>query len=79
MSELTYLEADQVAKVKITDTPHNPSVTGYGRKIPTRYMLKINGRWHRVYCMIYGNGGSLYVVIKGVTHHLSVDVEHILK
>lgn len=33
--------------------------TGYGKKIPTGYKLKINNRWHRVYCTRYSNIGTL--------------------
>jgi len=35
--------------------------TGYGRKIPTRYMVKYNNRWMRVYCCIYSNIGTCYI------------------
>lgn len=37
--------------------------TGYGRKIPTRTMVKLPGnpRWRRVYCCIYSNIGTCYV------------------
>lgn len=78
MSELTYLTADKVAEVKTTEVPTNPSVSGYGPKIPTRYMLKIDNRWYRVYSMVYGNSGAPYVSIMGQVHHLSIDVEHML-
>ena len=41
--------------------------TGYGSKIPTAYMVQLPGekRWRRVYCCIYGNIGTLYVVVNG--------------
>lgn len=35
--------------------------TGYGRKMPTEYQVRMNGRWRRVYCVNYGNSGSLYI------------------
>ena len=35
--------------------------TGYGRRIPTSYMVKHNSRWKRVYCCIYSNSGVLYI------------------
>lgn len=41
------------------------TTTGYGKKIPTTYMAYYLGRWHRVYCMIYSNSGTLYIVSKG--------------
>ena len=46
------------------------TASGYGRKIPTRYMVKVAStahpnRWRRVYVMQYGNAGSAYVVVEG--------------
>ena len=41
------------------------TATGYGSKIPTQYMVKYNNRWHRVYCAIYSNSGTLYIVSNG--------------
>lgn len=37
------------------------TTTGYGSKIPTRYMVKFNDKWRRVYCMQYSNVGTLYI------------------
>ncbi len=39
------------------------TASGYGRKIPTRTMVKLPGspRWRRVYCCIYSNIGTCYV------------------
>lgn len=39
--------------------------TGYGGKLSTSKMIKINGRWHRIYVMCYSNSGSAYVLVKG--------------
>jgi len=36
--------------------------TGYGHKIPTVYKVKHNKRWKRVYCRVFGNSGSLYII-----------------
>ena len=39
------------------------TATGYGSKIPTRYMVRtIDNKWRRVYCAIYSNIGTLYVM-----------------
>lgn len=40
--------------------------SGYGRKIPTRYMVRIPGqtRWRRVYCCCFSNSGTCYVPTK---------------
>ena len=37
------------------------TASGYGARIPTRYMIKYNGRWRRVYCIIYNNSGTLFI------------------
>lgn len=36
------------------------TATGYGSKIPTRYMILDGKRWKRVYCMVYSNAGTCY-------------------
>ena len=51
--------------VKKTDCTKSNSKTGYGSKIPTQYMVFIDAKWRRVYCRIYSNIGTLYVLIKG--------------
>ena len=38
-----------------------PTASGYGSRIPTRYMVKFNGKWRRVYCRCYSNNGTLYI------------------
>jgi hypothetical protein len=44
------------------EAPYNPYRTGYGSAIPTRYRVRTQGkRWHRVYCMCYGNSGTCYI------------------
>ena len=39
------------------------TASGYGRRIPTSYMVQLPGspRWRRVYCCIYSNSGTCYV------------------
>ena len=37
------------------------TATGYGGKIPTRQMIKFNGKWRRVYCCIFSNSGTCYI------------------
>jgi len=38
------------------------TASGYGGKIPTRYQVKHNNLWKRVYCRIYSNIGTLYIM-----------------
>ena len=49
--------------VKETDCPYSNSKTGYGDKIPTQRMVFIDNKWRRVYCRIYSNIGTCYVMI----------------
>jgi len=39
------------------------TASGYGKKIPTSYMVKLPGspRWRRVYCCTFSNAGTCYV------------------
>ena len=37
------------------------TATGYGRRLPTTWMVKFNGRWQRVYCCIFSNAGTCYI------------------
>ena len=39
------------------------TAAGYGSKIPTRYMVRtVNQKWRRVYCVIFSNIGTCYVM-----------------
>jgi len=38
--------------------------TGYGSKIPTEYMIRYKDRWRRVYCCIWSNCGTNYIISK---------------
>ena len=38
------------------------TASGYGRKIPTAFQVKITERWYRVYCAIFSNSGTCYIV-----------------
>jgi hypothetical protein len=49
------------------------TASGYGSKLTTHYMIKLNNRLYRVYCMIYSNSGTLYIISKGVRYILDID------
>lgn len=52
------------------------TATGYGSRIPTRYMVKFNGRWRRVYCRHYSNAGTLYIgKLSPLGENITVSVE----
>lgn len=48
------------------------TASGYGRRIPTRYMVRVRGRWRRVYCCVYSNSGTCYIG-KSITKESIVD------
>lgn len=53
--------------VKDDPLPHHIAglsytATGYGSRIPTRQKVLLNGKWRRVYCRIYSNIGTCYLL-----------------
>lgn len=80
---LHHFYAGDIQDVKVTDTPRaGQSATGYGPKIPTRYMVRTFGpspKWLRVYVVNYGNAGSTFVRWGGVNRYLSPGAELILE
>ena len=53
----------EYGRVKETECPKSNSKTGYGDKIATQYLVFIEKKWRRVYCCIYSNIGTCYVLI----------------
>lgn len=84
-----YVEAAHVGAVALAPMRHHDAglswtATGYGRKIPTRFMLahadgRGGYRWHRVYVAQYGNSGSAYIIVRGRMTFLTPKVEHALE
>lgn len=78
-----YLEEKDIIDRKQTKAPYNRSVSGYGNKLPTSWMLRLaipdamkpgqgfTRRWHRVYVICYSNAGSAYVLVRGKRKFLS--------
>jgi hypothetical protein len=74
---IEYTDPEGVTGVKVTEVPvSGHTVTGYGGKIPTAHMIEYLGVWRRVYVMVYGNGGTPYVLVKGANVVLDVDTQH---
>lgn len=49
--------------IRETETPRNPYVSGYGKKIHTRFMVRtIDQKWRRVYVACFSNVGTAYVM-----------------
>ena len=61
-----YLNENMITAAKKTKAPRNKSAMGYGRKIPTEFMVKLDSGaaflpWRRIYAICYGNAASYYV------------------
>lgn len=42
------------------------TASGYGKKIPTSYLVRtIDQKWRRVYCTIYSNIGTTWIIQDG--------------
>ena len=41
------------------------TTSGYGARIPTRYVVSFKGRVRRVYCTIYSNFGTCWFTCQG--------------
>jgi hypothetical protein len=50
------------------------TATGYGRRIPTQYQVKVRNRWRRVYCCQLGNAGSCYIGKPGAWEYVVQDI-----
>lgn len=49
------------------------TASGYGAKIPTAYMVKFEGRMYRVFCRIYSNAGTRFIVFRGERIIVNID------
>lgn len=41
------------------------TASGYGQKIPTRWMVTLGSRKYRVYCAVWSNTGTYYICRNG--------------
>lgn len=74
---MEYTESSRVTEIKRTAFPtYGQTVSGYGPKIPTSAMVRYDGRWHRVYVMVYSNSGTAYIVKGGKNLILDTTTEH---
>jgi len=63
---IQYLDETKIQGTRETDSPqYNQTASGYGTKIPTSRMIKVEDRWRRIYCTIYSNAGSCWITVNG--------------
>ena len=43
------------------DANLSQTASGYGDRLTTRWMVKLDGRWRRVYCYQHSNIGTLFI------------------
>ena len=61
-----YLDLNTIQEKRITAAPrYGRNVDGYGRKIPTGAMLRVQNRWRRVYLTQFSNVGSRWIILNG--------------
>ena len=58
---LTVKVEAKVAPLWWQDKGLSYTASGYGGRIPVRYMVHWKGRWRRVYAAQYGNAGTAYI------------------
>lgn len=48
--------------VRVTPVPRaGQTASGYGARLPTRYLVRLDGRWHRVRVACWSNAGTAYI------------------
>ena len=51
------------------------TASGYGKKIPTNKKARIGKKWYRIYCCIFSNCGTCYI-IKDKKHYIIEDLKN---
>ena len=86
---VAYTDPMRVSTVAVSPLAHHRAglqytATGYGPKIPTRYMVRYQDatdrypRWRRVYVAIYSNAGTPYIIVDGTLRVIDGHTEHVL-
>ena len=78
---LAYTDPKLVSEIWFKPMAHHKAglqftASGYGGRIPTRWMIRYAGRWRRVYMMVYSNAGTAYIFVKGGKHIVDIDTQH---
>ena len=63
-------------EIKVTAVPRKGQTqSGYGRNLPTQYVIRFNDKWHRVKCICFSNSGTLFIG-KRYTNECNVRIDH---
>jgi poly(3-hydroxybutyrate) depolymerase len=60
----------KLAKRKYKDRMPGQDDMGYGKKMMTDLMVKVNGKNHRVFCTCYSNSASFWIKINENSFHI---------
>ena len=69
---LNYVENEFLIEHKTSPCrPYGQSPMGYGRKIATGHMIRLDhrGPWRRVYATCFSNSASHWVIVNGKQYH----------
>ncbi len=68
----TYLSPSRITSAKRTVAPADRRRTEGGGKIPTVWMIQIDGQpaWHRVYLAQWGVSGTYFIVLRGTKENV---------
>jgi hypothetical protein len=77
---VTYLDQPYDQRIKLLPWQRaglTYTATGYGRKIPSRWQIRIKGesRWRRVYVTQYSNTGTTWIRYRGQDFVVVRDLE----
>lgn len=50
------------------------TATGYGNRLTSQYVVRLNNRWRRVYICCYSNSGTAYIGKPGAWEY-TVDID----
>ena len=67
MTAVATFDYENFFDVVMIDKPVNARLpaSGYGKKLPTNWVINYEGRMRRVYADVFGNAGHSYIMVKG--------------
>jgi len=74
IGELNYFEDNEIKEDPLWWQKKGLQQTssGYGRKLTTSKKVLYNKKWYRVYCCIFSNSGTCYIVSKGKSINVNI-------
>lgn len=61
-----YLNPEAIVSSRRTARPNTRQrPDGYGSKLPSEWLVKVAGRWRRIYSVCWSNGATNYILLAG--------------